>query len=414
LTRRDRPGCCHDALGGDETRRMFRNKTPVCSFDSRWVARDTAGTELMSCNSDWRLSMSLRAPWRAGDRPSSMLVRAALVCLVMLCLGGIARLSPAPVAGSPASDAFAQASGTPEASVNLTVQVEGTGVVTVSPGPESSSGTPDFTIYTYPVGTVVTLTTIPQGMTIFAQWRIDGASDPPYGDGWASPLTITLDEAHSVVASFPTIPNFSDVPQDHPAYEAISNLGSRAISWGYGPAGCMALGRATPCYAPEQYTVRAESAVFLTRILGLQGENRGDGGFTDVGEQAPAVRQAIGAMEYHGIFRGYGDGRFGPNDRITHLEMALVISRAMVFEGYWTRATVDDPSIYPNLDLGTEARLDLVTFVQNAGTLPGFSNVAQRAPMDLPAPRDWTAQALWQALDTYFGVDAEGKGGYVP
>jgi hypothetical protein len=358
--------------------------------------------------------MSFLAPWRAGGRRLSIFTRATLVFLFMLGLAGIARLSPPPVAGSPASNAIAQASGTPVGLVALTVQVEGTGIVTVSPAPESSSGTPEFTIYQYPAGTAVTLTTVAQGMTLFAQWRIDGGGEPTYGDGWASPLTITLDEAHSVVASFPSLPAFSDVPETHPAYEAINNLGSRAISWGFGPEGCLALGTSTPCYGPNKLTVRAETAVFLTRLLGLQGEDHGNGGFTDIGEHSYGVQRAIGTMKFHGVFVGYGDGRFGPNDRITHTEMALVISRAMVLQGYWTRATVDDPAIYPNLDLDAEARLDLVTFVQNAGNLPGFPNDAQRAPMDMPAPRSWTAQALWQALDAYFGVDEEGKGGYAP
>ena len=86
----------------------------------------------------------------------------------------------------------------------------------------------------------------------------------------------------------------------------------------------------------------------------------------------------------------------------------------MVFKGYWTRATQDDPAIYPNLQLGSQARLDLVTFVQNAGNLPGIANNTQRAPVDQPAPRAWTARGLWLVLDSYFGVDTPDKGGFVP
>jgi len=299
--------------------------------------------------------------------------------------------------------------------VTLTVEVTGAGTVGVSPLPTM----PEARIqsgqtYQYPTGTVVTLTANPDAGQLLARWIVDGATQPPYGNGWANPLTVTLNGSHTVAATFATRPSFSDLPAGTVGDQAASELAARGIVKGYDQAGCAARGVAFPCYGPTDSTERAQAAAFLSRLLGLDGEDHGNGGFTDLDGLSPDLQRAVGTMAFHGIMVGYGGGRFGPFDRITHAETALVISRAMVFKGYWTRATVDVPAIYPNLDLGPQARLDLVTFVQNAGNLPGFANDIPRWPLDLPTVRVWTAQALWQALDSYFGVDQPGKGGFVP
>lgn len=298
--------------------------------------------------------------------------------------------------------------------LTLTVQTEGTGEIAVSPTPVTSTGTATNMVYEFAPGTVVTLTATPGTGFVLARWAIDGVGDPPYGKGWASPLTITLNAAHTAKGVFIGKPTFSDVPTNHPSYLAISELGARTIARGFTPDGCAEINTASPCFGPNNLTVRAESATFLTRLLNLQNENHGNGGFTDIGDQAPAVQQAIGTMAFYDIFQGYGGGLFGPNDPITHTQMILVISRAMVHQGFWTRATQDDATIYPNLTLSLDERLDLITFVQNAGNLPGFANTTPRAPVDQPAPRAWTAEALWLALDAFFGVDEPGKGGFVP
>lgn len=268
--------------------------------------------------------------------------------------------------------------------------------------------------YQYPVGTVVTLTAVPDTGNLLARWIMDGATQPPYGNGWANPLTITLGADHTVATTFAARPSFSDVPFGDPAYFAVTELAARGIVKGYDQAGCAALGVAFPCYGADDLTERAQVATFLARLLGVDDEDHGTGGFTDLDGLPLDMQRAVGTLAHYGIMVGYGDGRFGPFNKITHTETILVISRAVVLEGDWTRATQDDPSIYPNLQLGPQARLDLVTFVQNAGNLPGFANDTPRAPVDQPAPREWTARALWLALNAYFGVDAPGKGGYVP
>ena len=298
--------------------------------------------------------------------------------------------------------------------VTLTVQTEGSGTVAVSPAPTSSGGTPTNTTYQYATGTVVTLTATPASGQVFARWTIDGVGELPYGKGWASPLTITLDTAHTAKATFAARPSFTDVPASHPSYTAITELTARGIIKGYTAAGCEDLNTAVPCFGPDDQTQRAQSAAFLARLLGFSNENHGTGGFTDLAGLDPELQRAVGTMAHYDIMIGYGDGRFGPNDKITYLQTALVISRAFVVKGHWTEAAADDPSVYPNLALSAGERLDLVTFVQNVGPLPGFVNNTQRAALDQPAPRSWTAEALWLALDGHYGVDEPGKGGFVP
>lgn len=315
---------------------------------------------------------------------------------------------------SPSASASASPSVTPL--VTLTVQTTGTGTVEVAPAPVSSGGTPTNKTYQYAPGTVVTLTAKPGTGQIFARWTIDGTGELPYGRGWASPLTITLGEAHTAKADFAARPTFTDVPSNHPDIEPIVELAARGIAKGYTQGKCAQLTPPVnaPCYGPASLTLRVESALFLTRLLNLTDENHGNGGFSDVAGLTAEARQAIGTMAHYNVFQGYGNGTFGPNNNITYAETILVISRAMVAKGYWTKATVDDPTIYPNLYPGQDAHLDIVTFVKNAGAIPGFANNTPQAPLNVPAPRDWTAVVLWQALNNYFSVDEPGKGGYVP
>ena len=109
-----------------------------------------------------------------------------------------------------------------------------------------------------------------------------------------------------------------------------------------------------------------------------------------------------------------GLGRDGFRVRFYDTLEEFYLAEALEYIIAWRQATADNPAIYPNLNLSPSERLDVVTFVQNAGNLPGFANSTTRGPLDQPAPRSWTAEALWLALSKYFGVDASEKGGYVP
>ncbi|MFN8539150.1 MAG: S-layer homology domain-containing protein [Thermomicrobiales bacterium] len=100
--------------------------------------------------------------------------------------------------------------------------------------------------------------------------------------------------------------------------------------------GCAALGVAYPCYGADDLTERAQVATFIARLLGVDDEDHGNGGFTDLAGLPLDMQRAVGTLAHYGIMIGYGDGRFGPFNKITHTETILVISRAVVLEGDWT------------------------------------------------------------------------------
>ncbi len=229
-------------------------------------------------------------------------------------------------------------------------------------------------------------------------------------------MTIVLDTSHTTKAFFTPRPVFNDLAPGNAAYIPATELAARGIVKGFTAEGCAGLKPpvAAPCYGANNPTARVEVAAFLARLLGIAEENHGAPPFSDVGALSPELQRAVANMAHYGLVKGYQNGSFGPYDKITHTDLILMISRSMGFKGYWVRETVDNPEIYTNLTFGGDARLDIITYILNADDLPGFANTTPRAPLDQPAPRTWAAQALWQALNSYFGVDAPGKGGYIP
>ncbi len=102
---------------------------------------------------------------------------------------------------------------------------------------------------------------------------------------------------------------------------------------------------------------------------------------SDVPASTPGV-DAIAQLAVRGILKGYGDGTFGPTDRVLHIQVISFITRGMVQAGYWQAVTVDDPTPYPNVPLASGHRLDLLTYTKYAGALPD--------------------RALGQALNSFF------------
>jgi hypothetical protein len=104
---------------------------------------------------------------------------------------------------------------------------------------------------------------------------------------------------------------------------------------------------------------------------------------------------------------------------VRHGQVILFIARAMVAKGYWTLQP-DNPALFPELVGTTEREIRdhrmVVTYVHYAGVPPDVDATpgAAFAIWGEAAPRSWFARALWQALDSHFGRDEPGKGGYVP
>ena len=81
-------------------------------------------------------------------------------------------------------------------------------------------------------------------------------------------------------------------------------------------------------------------------------------------------------------------------------------NRTRVAKGYWTAATVADPSLYPSVPLASGNRLDLWTSVKYAGkyagALPDRPMNQNWADWNTSANRGWIARAFWRAHDSYF------------
>jgi YVTN family beta-propeller protein len=276
-------------------------------------------------------------------------------------------------------------SGTGIPLVALTVQTSGPGQVTPGSGP-------------FPAGTTVTLTASPAADATLLGWTVDGTFR-----GWPPTLTLTLDQPHTVAATFATLPTFSDVSPGDPAASAIRQLAARGVINGYAPTTCQALGLAAPCYGPHDFVVRAQMAALIVRAFGWDTASpSGAHPFSDLGPVDPELQRALTILTDKGILRGYGDGTVRPLADVLHLQVISFITRSMEVAGRWQAVTTDDGS-YANVPASSGARADLLTFVHYAGALPDRPTGQPWADWNTPASRAWTAQLLWQALDSYFG-----------
>lgn len=127
-------------------------------------------------------------------------------------------------------------------------------------------------------------------------------------------------------------------------------------------------GYADQTFKPDSQINRAEFTILLANALGLQG-NGGELKFIDnkrIGESArPAIQEAVGA----GVIQGFNDSSFRPNRKITRMEMAAMIARAMELEGDAAAPTgfADDSSI-PDWARGP------IGAMQGAGIISGRGN----------------------------------------
>jgi N-acetylmuramoyl-L-alanine amidase len=129
-----------------------------------------------------------------------------------------------------------------------------------------------------------------------------------------------------VVQSIATIINpFSDVTPDYWAFSNILHLYELKVISGYENAD------KTFSFHPDEKVTRAQAAKMIIEAIGEKQANVTNQTFTDV----PVTNWAAGyiqrAYELH-IFKGYDDGRFGPNDTLKRSQMAKVIVEAYHFD----------------------------------------------------------------------------------
>jgi hypothetical protein len=107
----------------------------------------------------------------------------------------------------------------------------------------------------------------------------------------------------------------------HWAKQAVDDMGSRLVISGVGD----------DMFEPDRDITRAEFAAIIVRALGLQ-PGTGHGPFADVKASDWYCAGVKTASEYK-IISGYGNGMFGPMDKITREQAMAMVSRAMSITG---------------------------------------------------------------------------------
>jgi hypothetical protein len=128
-----------------------------------------------------------------------------------------------------------------------------------------------------------------------------------------TPLATTDDTPGSIT--------FSDLSQAEWAREAIEYMANRK--------GILGMGNGL--FAPNAEVTRAQFARFTAMALDIE-KGTAPAAFTDVAEDAWYCAD-ITTLASSGILTGYGDGRFGPNDKITREQTAVIIDRALTAKG---------------------------------------------------------------------------------
>lgn len=319
-------------------------------------------------------------------------------------------LVPASGAGCPATDqrgvtrpqgpgcdsgAFELAVGTH----TVTLSVSGDGTVNPAPG-----------TYTYEAGTTQPFTATAGSGSVFTGWTVDGVFV-----GFGVPLNLPVTQDRTVVATFAAIPSFCDVTPSTTFYTAIANLAARGIIMGSdNPAG------SGKCFRPGDEIIRAETAGLIARAFGWDRETHANP-FPDRCNPDPAqgcidaeLWNDVAALAFYGVAQGFPTDEFRPYDPVVHAQVVSFVVRSLNYidgdKPDWNTITVDDPTVYPGVPASSGHRLDLVTYVTNAGLVPGTS--AKTDPYNDPATgyaanasRGFVAQTLWQAYSYYYSIN---------
>jgi uncharacterized protein YkwD len=110
------------------------------------------------------------------------------------------------------------------------------------------------------------------------------------------------------------IPSFADVAGDNPHGEAIAIAASHDLVSGYEDG----------TFRPSSPLNRAQTAGILVRAFDVP--EAGGADFSDV-DADHTHADAIASAAEHGLMSGYGNGTFGPDDRLTRGQIATILDR---------------------------------------------------------------------------------------
>ncbi|OLN21487.1 hypothetical protein BTO30_14610 [Domibacillus antri] len=130
-------------------------------------------------------------------------------------------------------------------------------------------------------------------------------------------LPVPLISAEAASASF------KDVPDSYYAKEEIAALMEKGMINGFTDG----------TFRPSQEVTRAEFAAFVARSLNLP---EADSKFKDV-SKSMALYDGVSRANKAGIIKGFSNGTFKPNVKVTREDMAVMLNRAMQLKGSFTK-----------------------------------------------------------------------------
>ncbi len=120
---------------------------------------------------------------------------------------------------------------------------------------------------------------------------------------------------------------FADV-EKHWAKNAIDDMASRLII----------AGNVNGTFEPQKDITRAEFTAIVVNALGLMRPGTGKSVFADV-QKGKWYYDAISIANEYGLVTGYGNGKFGPNNKVTREQAMAIISKAMDITGLKVQLT---------------------------------------------------------------------------
>lgn len=212
----------------------------------------------------------------------------------------------------------------------------------------------------------------------------DGTFKPDQGVTRAEFVAI-LNQAFKVSGSGSGQLPYRDVSKNGWYYSAISSAVARGYVDGY----------ADGTFRPDQAITRQEAAVWLDRLLNLQGEATLS--FKDASVIASEARDAVARLAVKKIMSGYPDGTFGPKRTITRAEAAVLVGKALA-SGSTTANGTKPVSVY----------------LQVKGSLVNIRSAPNTGSAVLGQVQEWDVlQAAAQTADNWYQVQFKGGTGWI-
>jgi len=82
-------------------------------------------------------------------------------------------------------------------------------------------------------------------------------------------------------------------------------------------------------FAPENYITREQAAIIMTRLLELEGNEKGAVVFSDSSKVSSWAKEYVGAAAEHNLIKGYEDNTFRPQNNIKRAEALVLLDRIL-------------------------------------------------------------------------------------